>query len=129
MRETIYIDAGNDHPRVVMDKVNNKFELTGKSLPEDVNDFYDPIVQWLREYAKNPNPETVFVMNLEYYNSASVRKIVDMLVVLEGMHKAGHKVKVVWYFEESDEMMGENGEDFKHTVNIPFEIKSYQQPD
>jgi hypothetical protein len=129
MRDVFYIEPSNDHPKVVLDKVNNTFEITGKSLPEDVNEFYDPIVAWIREYAKNPNPETVFVLNLEYYNSATVRKIVDILVVLESMHKAGKIVKVRWIFEESDEMMGENGEDFMHTVNIPFEITSYRQDD
>ena len=129
MKEVIYINASNDHPAVTLDKINNKFEMTGKSLPEDVNEFYDPILEWLRDYAKNPNDETNFVMNLEYYNSASVRKIVDILVVLENIHKKGKAVKVIWMFEESDEMMGENGEDFKDTVNIPFEIISYKLDD
>ncbi len=127
MKDVFYIEPSNDHPKVVLDKANNTFEVIGKSLPEDVNEFYDPIVAWLREYSKNPNPETVFVLNLEYYNSATVRKIVDILVVLEGMYKSGHQVKVRWIFEESDEMMGENGEDFRQTVNIPFEITSYRQ--
>ena len=129
MKDVLIITPGNDHPKVVLDKGNNIFEITGKSLPEDVNEFFDPIVNWLREYAKNPNPETKLVLNLEYYNSATVRKIVDILVVLESMHNAGKAVKVHWIFEESDEMMGENGEDFKQTVNIPFEITSYRQID
>jgi hypothetical protein len=49
------------------------------------------------------------------------------LAVLESIYSTGKKVKVEWIYEETDEMMGENGEDFKNTVHIPFEIKSYRQ--
>ncbi len=127
MRDVVYIDGTKETPNVIFDKVNNKFEISGKSLPEDVNEFYDSVVNWLREYSKKPNPETIFTINLEYYNSASVRKIVDMLVILENIYKSGSKVLVRWLYEESDEMMGENGDDFKATVDVPFEIKSYTQ--
>lgn len=125
MRDVVYIDGTKETPCIIFDRVNNKFEISGKSLPEDVNEFYDGIINWLRDYAKEPNSETIFTINLEYYNSASVRKIVDILVVLENIHKSGNKVLIRWLFEESDEMMGENGEDFRATVDVPFEIKSY----
>ena len=126
MRDVVYIDGSKETPSVIFDKVNNKFEIKGKSLPEDVNEFYQGVIQWLRDYAKEPNPETLFTINLEYYNSASVRKIVDILVVLENIYRAGNKVLIRWMFDESDEMMGENGEDFKATVDVPFEIVPYK---
>ena len=125
MRNVLHIDAAIDHPSVILDKINNKFIIEGKSLPEDVNFFFDPIISWLRDYASNPNPMTEFTFNLEYFNSASVRKIVDILVVLENIYKSGKEVKVIWMYEATDEMMEENGEDFQHTVNIPFKIISY----
>jgi len=126
MRDVIYINQANDHPGITLDKVNNKFEILGKSLPEDVNEFYDPIISWLREYAKDPNQKTDFIIKLEYYNSASVRKIVDILVILENIYKSGNDVMLHWLYEETDEMMGENGDDFKQTVNIPFNIQPYK---
>jgi len=129
MSNALLIAKAGDHPEIIFDKENQKFEITGKSLPEDVNEFYDPVLDWIREYAKNPNKETVITFNLEYYNSASVRKIVDIMTLFESIQKAGNKVKIIWMFEESDEMMGENGEDFDETIDVEFEIISFTAED
>lgn len=124
--ESLILDPKADKPGVIIDPTNNKFELYGKSLPEDTNDFFDPIISFFDSYSLNPNKKTEFVFNLEYYNSASVRKIVSFLTILEKMYKNNHDVKVIWKYEETDEIMKDNGEDFKETVDIPFEIISFK---
>ncbi len=129
MSNALLIPASSDHPEVILDRKNSKFSLIGKSLPEDVNEFYDPLLDWLRNYAKQPNGETIFTFDLEYYNSASVRKIVDIMSILETISKQGSAVKIIWRYEESDEMMGESGEDFSDTIEVPFEIVSYELED
>ena len=58
--------------------LENKFLFSGKSLPEDVKEFYDPILSWLKEYKNDPNEETTFVMRMEYFNTASSKMILEM---------------------------------------------------
>ena len=55
----------------VMDKEKNIFEISGKSLPEDVVDFYQPLLDWLNKYRSTPNPKTEFTFKLMYFNTAS----------------------------------------------------------
>ncbi len=129
MQKILNIAETKDTPSVVFDKANGKFELKGKSLPEDVNEYYDELIAWLEEYKEDPNPETIFTFNLEYYNSASVRKIVDILLILDNIHKAGKKVLVRWLYADYDDKMGEVGEDFKILVELPFEIVSFSKED
>ena len=44
-------------PAVILDKENGIFKFEGKTLPENVNVFYQPILDWFTEYIENPNDE------------------------------------------------------------------------
>lgn len=122
----LILEPRDDTPGIIFDPENNRFEVYGKSLPEDVNEFYKPIIEYLDDYASDPNPETKMVFSFEYYNSASVIKIAEILEILEEIALEGYKSSVVWIHEDIDEMMLENGEDFKDIATIPFEIKSFK---
>ena len=74
--------ATADTPSVILDAERGIFEISQMSLPEDAVDFYSPMLAWLREYAQNPNPETVFNMKLEYFNTASSKQLIQILLIL-----------------------------------------------
>ncbi len=78
----IKIQGSDDTPKVILDADNNTFEISGRSLPEDVVAFYDPILEWLDEYAQNPLEKTVFNFKLEYFNTASSKLLLDVLLNL-----------------------------------------------
>jgi hypothetical protein len=48
------ISPTDDSPEINFNPDSGIFELKGKSLPEDVSSFYNPVIEWLEEYAKNP---------------------------------------------------------------------------
>jgi len=50
--DAIYIDATDETPYVALDAEKKVFEFSGKSLPEDVVTFYQPIIDWLEEFGK-----------------------------------------------------------------------------
>ncbi|MFT5916110.1 MAG: hypothetical protein ACJAWV_001217 [Flammeovirgaceae bacterium] len=116
------LESTEDTPRVVLDKSNGTFEISGRSLPEDAEEFYRPILDWLEGYTSDLNGETEFMFKLEYFNTASSKKILDVLTKLEDIDGA----KVVWYFHEDDEDMEEAGEEFADLVEeVEFEFKTY----
>ncbi len=121
----IKIQGSDDTPKVILDADNNTFEISGRSLPEDVVAFYDPILEWLDEYAQNPLEKTVFNFKLEYFNTASSKLLLDVLLKLEDMYDAGHDVLVKWHYPDDDEDMEEAGEEYADIVEIPFEQVSY----
>ena len=124
--EAIIIEATRDTPGVILDPANNKFEMNGKSLPEDVGSFYDPILAWFEEYAENPNDETLFEMKMSYFNTASSKMLLDILFALEELAEGGNNVKVHWHYKENDEDMKDAGEEYADIVEIPFEHFSYE---
>lgn len=123
--ETIKINGTDDTPGIILDAASEVFEISGRSLPEDVTAFYDPVLNWLDEYAEKPNPKTEFVFKLTYFNTASSKVLLDILMKLEDINNDGHEVIVKWYSPEDDEDMQEAGEEYADIVDIAFEQLSY----
>ena len=124
--ETLRFEQTDDSPFVMLDKENNRFEISGKSLPEDVVDFYQPVLNWLGEYRKSPNPRTVFSFKLIYFNTASSKLILDILMIFEQMVEEGHEILVKWLSLSSDEDMQEAGREYEEMIDVPFEHVTYE---
>lgn len=119
--EILNLEGAEDTPKIILDKSNGIFEISGRSLPEDSAEFYRPILEWIAKYSSSPNPKTSFVFKLEYFNTASSKLILDILSKLEDIPG----MSIMWYYNEDDEDMQEAGEEFSELVEIPFEFKTY----
>jgi hypothetical protein len=123
--EAISIEATDETPEVELNASTNTFEISGKSLPEDVTAFYDPILEWLEAYGSQANAQTNFTFKMDYFNTASSKMILDILLKLEEIVNDGNEVLVNWYYQEDDEDMEEAGEEYADIVDIPFEQIPY----
>ena len=123
--EVIKIVGTDDTPTVILDVENEIFEISGRSLPEDVTAFYEPILDWLDRYAESASSKTVFNFKLVYFNTASSKLILDILLKLEEMYEAGKDIVIKWHYPEDDEDMEEAGEEYADIVEVPFEQVSY----
>ncbi len=118
--EVINIKGTEDTPNVILDKENGKFEISGRSLPEDVNMFFEPIMDWIDDYCEDPLDKTMFDFKLEYFNTASSKVILDILLKLEELAENEKEVTVRWHYHEDEEDMLEAGEEYADIVEIPF---------
>jgi len=123
--ERLRIEGSDDSPEVLLDKTSGEFVISGKSLPEDVVDFFEPVLEWLEAYADDPLEKTVFNFKLIYFNTASSKLILDILMVLEDMKSIGHEVLVKWHSQQTDEDMQEAGEEYAELVDVEFEHLTY----
>lgn len=121
----LLIKSTDDNPEIIFDKENKLFRIEGKSLPEDVNTFYAPTLGWLEQYVLDPLPETVLSFKFNYFNTASSKKILDILLILEDLFNKGSKVLIKWYYPEYDEDMKEAGEEYSEMTDLPFEFIKY----
>lgn len=122
---SLILEGMDDSPKVNFSIENGKLEIEGKSLPEDVSAFYEPILEWLNNYAKDPLPETELTFKFTYFNTASSKLILDILTVLERMNDDGKKVLVNWYYPEYDEDMRDAGIEYSEMVDVPFKHFSF----
>lgn len=121
-----YIFQGNeDLPVVKLSKSKNIFEISGKSLPEDVTEFYQPIIDWFSMYALNPNEKTVVDFKLEYLNSGSSKMIFSILQKLQEIHFDGKEVLARWHYQSEDEDLRDEGKGYLEKLDMPFELIDY----
>jgi hypothetical protein len=120
--ESLSIEGTNKTPNVYLDPKSGVIEIKGRSIPENSIEFYRPIVEWLDEYAKNPNKKTTVNVQLEYFNTSSSKCILDIFKKLESLKKARNEVVINWYYEEDDEDMLESGEDYESIIRVPFKM-------
>ena len=118
----IYLEGTEDCPLVILDKDKNIFKLSGKSLPENVSAFYDPILDWLTEYAKEPLKKTSFDIILDYFNTASSKLILDIFMLLENIQENGMEVEINWHYADYDEDMKEAGIEYSEMVELKFNL-------
>lgn len=123
--EKLYIKETNETPEVNFDPVRGHMEMFGQSFPEDISKFSEDVINWMEEYANNPNKETVFEFKLSYFNTASAKMIFDVLNALETISKNGYHVVVRWHYSEDDEDMKNAGEEYEELVDVDFEHVSY----
>lgn len=123
--EIIKLQGTDDTPSITLNKDAGIFEFSGRSLPEDVNAFYEPVLEWLTEYSESPNEQTVVTFKLVYFNTASSKLILDILLKFEEITENGGDVLIKWFYPEDDEDMQEAGEEYADIVEVPFEKIGY----
>lgn len=120
--EPLILDRTETTLKVNLIKSEGLFEFDGRSRPENIVTFFEPIFNWFEKYETQPNPETIIKFNLDYFNSSSAKVLLRFFVRLEEMCEKGIDVKVHWKYKANDEDLLEAGTDFASIVDVPFEF-------
>jgi hypothetical protein len=78
----LFIEQTPKTPLVDFNQFNGELLLSGRSIPENASKLYEPIFNWVSQYANNPRPTTNLRLNLEYFNTASSIWLVKVLRAL-----------------------------------------------
>lgn len=122
--EPLIIQPTKDTPKIELIPAEGKFYITERSLPENAIEFYEPVIEWLDEYSKKPNDETVFDFKLEYFNTASSKQIIKIILVLEKL-AVNNNVKIRWHYRKIDEDMESLGQRYARLIKVEFELIEY----
>ena len=97
-----------------------KIFIMGRSIPENPNDFYRPVLEWLSEYALNYTGKSKIELGFEYINTSSIKWIFTILRELSEMKEIVSNASIIWYYEHGDENMCELGFILRSLVECPF---------
>ena len=130
--EPLIIEATDKTPGIILDPYNDLFEISGNSRPENVSEFYYPVITWLIEFEKEVLDKKIikfdkkhplnFNINMNYFNSSSAKFLYDVMSELIRFHKNGHVIRILWYFDEDDEDMKYAGEEMSELLEVPFQF-------
>lgn len=125
--DPLILDTTDSTPAVYLDKSTGKFEISGRSLPEEALAFYQPVLEWINRYLDDPNESTTFVFKMDYINSASIRALNDILTLLEKLFLKGNKLNIEWKYNIDDSELRDTGEEFSEIYEMPFKIEGYAE--
>lgn len=120
----LLITGTEDTPEINFNSNSGEYIISGRSLPEDVTTFYKPVFEWLDVFdEQSAGKNHTFKFKLEYFNTASSKIILDILMRLEEINtERDAAINVEWYYMESDDDMLEAGEEYKELVEIGFNV-------
>ncbi len=120
--DIFFIKESEDLPGIKIDPNAGKLEFVGKSLPEDPTAFYIPVEEAVREYIKSPKPTTTIELRLEYLNSSSQKRILEILSLFEKIINDKTKVYINWYYPGEDEDILEEGRDIAKILKLQVNL-------
>jgi hypothetical protein len=122
-----YSGSSDFTPKAEFSNLSGLFELSGVSRPENVSAFYSNLIDWLKSFEQDSRqkgtwPENGITLNfkLTYCNSASSKYIFQMLEIILAWKKFGITPVINWYYDESDDMMRDDGQDLAEALEFDF---------
>ena len=122
------IESTKHTPGIILDPENKTFEFYGFSLPEDAAGFYQPILEWINNYSNEmkllqDHPGTLNVLfKLVYFNSSSLRYLVEIFQAIRTLVEIGVKVEINWHYDNEDPAIAESGRELGLASNLPVNI-------
>ena len=126
--ERIQIKPETNSPRIDFDPVSGVLAFEGKSLMEDSESFYLPLVEWIIKYTENPCKGTVIDFKYDYFNTSSSKWLITITKQLKVLYNADPTTVVNWYWPDDDIL--EYGEVIRDLVDMPINmIEVEEDPD
>ena len=111
-------------PRILFNHEVNKFEISGRSIPNNALAIFDPLKHWMEVYLQS-NP-TAFTLdcNLEYFNTSTQKCLLDFFNMM-AEEKDNVAIELNWHYEESDDEMRQIGVVISKLIDLPVNFISY----
>ncbi len=125
--DQLYIQSTALTPEINFSPADGIFTIRGKSIPEDAEEFYQPVLDWVDDFANSSGEGVHLTIELEFFNISSSKRILFLMYKLNDLVDKGTNVKITWSYKENDDDMFEVGQDYAFMVNIPFEFSTYTE--
>ena len=116
---TLEINQTKNSPKINFNPISGEFNIIGKSIPNDPDDFFEPIMNWLQLYQQNPAENTNLNIYLDYFNTSTHKYLLDILTLVINLNACK---KIIWTYDEEDEDLLHIGEKLEaiYPVNFKF---------
>jgi hypothetical protein len=100
--KNMFVEQTEKTPLVDFNYMSGELILSGRSIPINAPRIFEPILEWINEYVKNPRQTTNLRLNLEYFNTASSIWLAKIVKALVGINKPECVLFLHVYFSIED---------------------------
>jgi len=128
--KALNIEATDDTPKIYFEPDVDIYVVSGKSLPENAIDFYQPVFGWAKDFfnsIKTPK-DLIIDFKLDYFNTASSKQIAKLFRIIEES-TASEYVTIKWFYDEEDVDMLKAGKRYDKLIKLKFafeEVEDYE---
>jgi uncharacterized Fe-S radical SAM superfamily protein PflX len=93
--------------------INGELLIKGVSIPENITDFYTPVINWIKELEKDVPNAINLVFEIEYINTSSTRVFIEIIKKVNLLKDKCPDISIVWKYELDDEDNLDLGKDLE----------------
>ncbi len=118
--KTFKKSATKHTPEIFCNIAAQQFIITGQSRPENADDFYQGIINWVesQKEAISNLSRPLLQIDLEYFNSTSLKNILRLLRHLLATNHDNFRVE--WFYDKDDESAKEEGIELSEVLKKKF---------
>lgn len=120
MTGNLSIKEGKNTPKVTGNKNLSELIFKGNSYPENVLQFYTPILNWVESLSSE---KTEIKVECQFYYIAS-SSVIAFLKLLQKIESSFNKenISFTWKYEEGDDDIKKIGQDYSTILDTPIKI-------
>ncbi len=122
--EALNRSADNFNPEVHFDQETGSLSIKGKSIPLNVDDFFQEVIPWLEMYETQPHNPTKLEIDLKYLNGQSIRTLLAILMKMKAINESGSEVKVMWTVPDGAEDLLELSQEILEDLQLSSNPRS-----
>lgn len=119
--KNILIESTPKTPQIDLNYITGELIFTGRSIPENAAGLYIQVLDWVKEYIKNPRETTNLRLNLEYFNTTSSIWLAKIVKLLSSINDTENTLFIHLYFD-LDEYDNMEVDDLKDALSPIIEM-------
>ena len=121
MISDLFIQATTKTPEISM-SATGIFRISGRCIPYEPDEFFEPLFGWAEEYCREPAEETVIEASIEYINGTNHGKLYRLLTKLKEATSSGRKMVINFTYEADDDQMRDLGLYWAEILKVPVNM-------
>lgn len=119
--QPLHLDSTVRTAVVDFDPVAARLFISGISVPEDADQFFRPLNEWVEEFCKTYKGPVTFRLLMTYFNTATVRQLLAMMKKMIDCY--GKQLTIEWAYEQDDEEIRDRGQELSHILKFDFVLE------
>ena len=118
----LQITATATTPEINFNAITGVLAIEGRSVLNNPETFYRPIINWLDRYLTEPRPHTTLNIYFDYVSTVSVEFLFELFRIMKKLAETGNTISINWNYQQGDEDMKETGEEYADATGLKFEF-------
>jgi hypothetical protein len=113
--KNLLIHSTDETPEINFD-TNGSLSVKGVSIPENITNFYTPVINWIDEFAQNLPANIQLTFEIEYINTSSTRVFLDIIRKINACKQNCPDTVITWKYDQDDEDNFDLGKDLEYSA-------------